>query len=180
MEWYNKKINFFQGLNKFKQMKNYLLLFGIILVFLISACSQQLDSVQPAPQPKAVVEPADESSEEPIQAGMPVPGQEDVEEMVVEPVSNAKEFDMTARQWEFTPSTIRVKEGDRVKLNIKSMDVTHGFAISEFGVNERLEPGKTTTVEFTADKKGEYIFFCSVPCGAGHRDMKGKLIVEQK
>mgnify|MGYP001568945141 CR=1 FL=1 len=159
-------------------MKKYLLIFGIISMLLISACSQQTEPVQPAPQPKAVVGPADEPSE-PIQAGMPVSGQEDeAEEIAVVPDSGVKEFDMTARQWAFEPATITVKEGDTVRLNIKSKDVTHGFAIFEFDVNERLQPGKTTTVEFVADKKGEYTFFCSVQCGQGHRDMKGKLIVE--
>ena len=159
-------------------MRKYLLLLGIISVLLISACSQQTEPVQPAPQPKAVIEPANEPSE-PIQAGMPVPGQEDeVEEAVVVSDSEIKEFDMTAKQWEFTPSTITVNEGDTVRLNIKSEDVTHGFAISEFGVNERVLPGETTSVEFIADKKGEYTFFCSVQCGAGHGGMRGKLIVK--
>src|SRR3989338_8559345 len=98
-------------------MKKYLLLLGIISVLLISACSQQTEPVQPAPQPKAVIEPANEPSE-PIQAGMPVPGQEDeVEEAVVVSDSEIKEFDMTAKQWEFTPSTITVNEGDTVRLN---------------------------------------------------------------
>ncbi len=165
-------------------MKNYILVLAIISLFLISACSQQAEPVQPAPQqnapqPKAVVEAADEPSARPIQAEVPVPGQEDeAEETVVVPDSGVKEFDMIARQWAFEPSTIRVNEGDKVKINIKSVDVTHGFAIFEFNVNERLLPGKTTIVEFTADKKGEYTFFCSVSCGSGHSGMNGKLIVQ--
>lgn len=158
-------------------MKKDLLILGIISMLLFSACSPQPQSPQPEVQPKEVV-PANKPLE-PIQAELPVPGQEDeVEEIVVVSDSKLKEFDMSARQWSFEPATIMVKEGDTVRLNIKSEDVTHGFAISEFGVNERLLPGKTTTVEFVADKKGEYIFFCSVPCGSGHGGMKGKLIVE--
>ena len=154
-------------------MKKYLLILWVISIIFISACSQQLE---PAIQPKAVV-PADKPS--PIQAGMPVPGQEDkVKETVVVSDSKIKEFDMAARQWEFEPSTITVNEGDTVRLNIKSEDVTHGFAISEFDVNERISPGQTTKVEFVADKKGEYTFFCSVPCGSGHGGMRGKLIVK--
>ena len=94
------------------------------------------------------------------------------------PTSNVVEIDMIARQWDFNQATITVNEGDQVKLNIRSVDVTHGFAIFEFGVSERLTPGKTTTVEFTADKKGEYTFFCTVLCGKGHNGMRGKLIVE--
>jgi len=52
-------------------MKKYLLILGIISMLLISACSQQPEPVQPAPQsnapqPKAVIgptEPANEPSE---------------------------------------------------------------------------------------------------------------------
>ena len=88
-----------------------------------------------------------------------------------------KEFTMTAKRWEFSPDTITVDKGDKVVLNIQSIDVTHGFAISAFGVNSRLEPGETTVVEFVADKSGTFQFFCSVQCGEGHSTMRGQLIV---
>lgn len=158
-------------------MKKYILMLAVISILLIGACSQQLEPTQPTIQPKPVV-PAEKPSE-PIQAGMPVPGQEDeVEETVVASDSKIKEFDITAKRFEFIPSTIKVSKGDKVKLNVKSIDGTHGFAISEFGINENLKPGVTKTIEFTADKTGEFTFFCSVYCGSGHSGMKGKLIVE--
>ena len=90
----------------------------------------------------------------------------------------AKEFSMIAKKWQFDPSIINVKQGDKVRLKIKSIDVTHGFNLLDFNVNENLEPEKEVVVEFIADKKGEFSFFCSVFCGAGHSGMKGKLIVE--
>ena len=89
-----------------------------------------------------------------------------------------KEFSMIAKKWQFDPSTINVKQGDKVRLKIKSIDVTHGFSLLDFNVNENLEPEKEVIVEFIADKKGEFSFFCSVFCGEGHSGMKGKLIVE--
>lgn len=88
------------------------------------------------------------------------------------------EISMTAKQWVFEPSTVRVKEGEKVRLKIKSVDVNHGFAIPEFNVNLSLSPNKEETAEFVASKKGEFTFFCSVLCGKGHKDMKGKIIVE--
>lgn len=91
---------------------------------------------------------------------------------------STKEFDITAEKWSFSPSTITVNEGDTVILNIESTDVTHGFFIEEFGVDETLTAGETVTVEFIADEKGTYSFFCSVFCGSGHSDMNGTLIVE--
>ena len=116
-------------------------------------------------------------AESPTSMKVPAPGNEDVEEMVVVE-SEVVEIDMTAKQWEFEPGTVTVKEGQKVKLNIKSVDVTHGFALPDFGVSQRLEPGKTEIVEFTADKKGTYTFFCNVACGSGHQSMKGTLVVE--
>jgi len=85
---------------------------------------------------------------------------------------------MKARKWEFEPSTITVKKGDKVKLLITSEDVKHGFKLTDFNINEDIEPGKTTTIEFTADKIGTFSFVCSVFCGSGHSNMEGKLIVE--
>ncbi|OIO07881.1 cytochrome c oxidase subunit II [Candidatus Falkowbacteria bacterium CG_4_10_14_0_2_um_filter_36_22] len=89
-----------------------------------------------------------------------------------------KEFTIMAKKWTFDPVVITVNQGDKVKLNIKSIDVAHGIVISEFNVDERLEPGKIINIEFTANKTGEFDFFCNVFCGEGHKDMKGKLIVE--
>lgn len=89
-----------------------------------------------------------------------------------------KEFTVTAKNWSFDPEVITVKQGDKVKLKIKSIDVTHGFALPDFNVKVDLVPNKEETIEFVASKKGEYTFFCSVMCGEGHKDMKGKLVVE--
>lgn len=93
-------------------------------------------------------------------------------------VDAVKTFKLTAKQWAFDPAEIRVKKGDRVKLEISSVDVAHGFGLPDFNVNQKLEPGKTVTVEFTADKAGTFTYSCNVLCGTGHKEMKGKLIVE--
>lgn len=89
-----------------------------------------------------------------------------------------REFKMTAKQFEFSPSTIEVSKGDKVRLVVTSTDVPHGIAIREYGINEQLAVGKPVTIEFTADKEGTFTAYCSVACGAGHSSMKGKLIVK--
>jgi len=85
---------------------------------------------------------------------------------------------MRAFQFNFDPNPVIVIEGDKVKLVVTSTDVTHGFSIAEFGVNVQLIPGRPSIIDFTADKAGTYTFYCSVPCGAGHRSMRGRLIVK--
>lgn len=91
---------------------------------------------------------------------------------------SVREIRLIAKNWQFEPPEIKVKENERVRFLIKSIDVDHGFFLPAFGINQRLKPGQEVTVEFVADKKGEYQFFCNVYCGSGHSDMKGKLVVE--
>jgi cytochrome c oxidase subunit 2 len=85
---------------------------------------------------------------------------------------------LKARQFSFSPDTIKVKQADKIRIIAESLDVAHGFAISEFNINATIERGKKTIIEFIANKKGQYDFVCSVYCGSGHSSMKGKLIVE--
>jgi cytochrome c oxidase subunit 2 len=109
----------------------------------------------------------------------PLLKKEEVSKQAATTSSNSvKEFTLTAKNWTFNPSVITVKQGDKVKLNVKSIDVSHGFALPDYGFDQKLEPGKEIIIEFIASKKGEFTFFCSVLCGEGHKDMKGKLVVE--
>ena len=89
-----------------------------------------------------------------------------------------KEFKMTAKQFAFEPSTIEVNKGDRVRLIVTSTDVPHGIAIPEYAINEKLDPGKPKTIEFTAVKSGTFKTFCSVFCGPEHGAMKGSIVVK--
>jgi len=88
-----------------------------------------------------------------------------------------KIFNMTAKRFSFEPNEIIVQKGDKVRLTITSLDTTHGFAISEYGININIIGGETITKEFIAYKKGEFNFACSVFCGSGHSEMKGRLVV---
>ncbi|MBC8500201.1 MAG: cupredoxin domain-containing protein [Nanoarchaeota archaeon] len=141
------------------------LLILVLGLFLVAACSQQpiADDIVGGGSPVDVGGEAnvtDTSDKEP------------------EFSDEVKEFEIIARNWEFAPNTIRVNLGDRVELHVESVEGTHGFLLPEFGVNEILEPGNDVHVNFVADKKGTFTFACSVPCGRGHGDMRGQLIVE--
>jgi len=78
-----------------------------------------------------------------------------------------KEFDVIAKQWEFIPSTITVSQGDTVRLKVKSVDVDHGIAIPQLGVNQPVPAGESVTIEFRATQKGQFPLICSVFCGSG-------------
>jgi cytochrome c oxidase subunit 2 len=85
---------------------------------------------------------------------------------------------MTAHRYEFTPDTVRVRQGTLLKLRITSTGGTHGFSLGAFGIDERLEEGVPKEVELYAGRKGAYAFKCSHVCGIGHLGMNGVLIVE--
>jgi len=91
--------------------------------------------------------------------------------------SNAQRIAVRMFQFGFDPEVIEVKKGERVVLTITSADVGHGFALPEFGINEKVPPEGSVTVRFIADIGGEFEFFESVYSGKGWKDMKGKLIV---
>jgi rhodanese-related sulfurtransferase len=96
----------------------------------------------------------------------------------IEETGEIKEFNIIANNWNFIPKEIEVNLGDRVILNIKSVEGSHGIALFDFGINEYLVPEDEVSVEFIADKKGVFNFFCNVPCGHGHSSMGGQLIVK--
>jgi cytochrome c oxidase subunit 2 len=90
-------------------------------------------------------------------------------------------FEVTASRYQFQPSTLEVNEGDTVRLILRSTDTTHGFGIKELKV-ETLIPkgGAPVLVEFLADRPGTFEFTCTEYCGAGHRNMRGTLIVSPR
>ena len=88
-------------------------------------------------------------------------------------------IEITARKYEYSPSTITVKKGEHVKLMITALDHDHGFKLEPFKIDKLLRKGSPTTIEFMADKAGTFPFQCSHYCGMGHGKMKGQLVVEE-
>src|SRR5262245_5325201 len=85
---------------------------------------------------------------------------------------------VSAKKYEFSPSTINATKGQPLRIEVTATDRTHGFEIKEFNVKAKLEKEKMTVVEFVPDKAGEFEIKCSEFCGLGHGKMKGKLIVQ--
>jgi len=74
---------------------------------------------------------------------------------------------------------IVVSEGDEVVIEVVSIARTHDFVIDEFSVaTQMLSDGDSEIIEFIADQKGEFEYYCSV---GNHREegMYGSFIVEE-
>jgi len=83
-----------------------------------------------------------------------------------------------------TPEIIEVEEGETVSIHLtnleRAQDETHGFAIFGQSVNLSIEPGKTVSYTFKADKAGVYPYYCTEFCSALHLEMQGYLLVKPK
>ena len=88
---------------------------------------------------------------------------------------------VVAGQWQWDPNIIEVPSGATVNMTIVNEDPqAHGFAITELGLDQRLPGNQTVDFTFVVDlAPGEYDFFCSVFCGAGHFGQRGVMIVTE-
>lgn len=89
-----------------------------------------------------------------------------------------RKFDLIGEDFHFMPDTIRVSEGETLRINFSNPDVVpHLINLPAFNQHIALGPGGEFTLEFVADKAGSFPFVCSVP---GHEEagMTGLLIVD--
>ena len=101
-------------------------------------------------------------------------------------VRNGKKVEVfgTEIRSHITPEIIEVDEGDEVSIHLTNLeraeDQTHGFTIGKYNVNGSLEPGKTSSFTFVADKPGVFPYYCTEFCSALHLEMEGYLLVKPK
>ncbi|MBK8431971.1 MAG: Sec-dependent nitrous-oxide reductase [Chloroflexi bacterium] len=103
------------------------------------------------------------------------------EERIVRDGNNV-EIWMTAVRSHYTPEPIEIQQGDHVIWHItnteRAYDATHGFSLPGYNIQLSLEPGETTTFEFTATESGVFTYYCTEFCSALHLEMVGYFTVE--
>lgn len=92
-------------------------------------------------------------------------------------VDGVRVVEVTAVKYNFDPDPIVVRFGERIRIVVRSLDVPHGLYIPDFKINLLIRPGEVKSIEFPADKIGVFEASCSLYCGIGHMEMKGKFIV---
>jgi len=95
-----------------------------------------------------------------------------------EDAASVRTVEVTARRFGFDPPVIEVTRGQRVRLVLRSEDVTHGMEIKDYDVDVQIpKGGEAVAVEFVADRSGRFRVICSQYCGSGHRRMRAVLVV---
>ena len=93
-------------------------------------------------------------------------------------IPEVKELTVVGKSFSFSPSTIMVNKGDRVRVTFKNEGGQHDWVIDEFNARTNiLSSEQSQTIEFVADKAGSFEYYCSV---GTHRQMgmKGTLVVK--
>jgi cytochrome c oxidase subunit II len=91
----------------------------------------------------------------------------------------------TARQWAWSfdyPNGKRTTElvlalNKPVRVELRSLDVIHGFYVPAFRVKEDVVPGRQNYTWFTPTMLGSYDIECTVICGVNHANMLAKALV---
>lgn len=113
-------------------------------------------------------------------AGMPVPGSAVKEKEVFDESGvTPRVIPISVGNWSFSPNAITAEKGEEVKVRLTGVGGMHGFTVPALGVNTSVSEGKTVDIILPTGKTGIFTFFCSIPCGDGHRDMTGTITVAE-
>jgi cytochrome c oxidase subunit 2 len=64
-----------------------------------------------------------------------------------------------------------------VDLQLRSLDVIHGFFVPAMRLKQNAVPGSALHVHFTPVREGVYPILCSQVCGSGHTRMQARMRV---
>lgn len=103
----------------------------------------------------------------------------DTREEVPAEEAEVREITVEGDQYSFSPSSITVRSGERVKLTFNNVgSLPHNLTVEGLGIATRtIGAGQSDSIEFTVEEGGTYATFCSV---GNHRaqGMEGKLVIE--
>jgi heme/copper-type cytochrome/quinol oxidase subunit 2 len=113
---------------------------------------------------------------------MPAVGHEEAEEEGHGSAQGGEPIDvyLMAMQFYYHPTVLRLERGVAYRFRMMSMDVNHGASIhTGFAGHIMRRPAQTMSeMVMTFSEPGEFMIYCTVYCGVGHSQMKGKIIVE--
>ena len=99
-----------------------------------------------------------------------------------------REFSVSARKYAYSVAgsdqpEIRVQLNDLVRITFSAEDIPHSFTIDDdhYRISKRAEPGKSTTIDFRADKAGTFAIYCNLMIDDRcKKETRGRLVVTDR
>jgi len=85
---------------------------------------------------------------------------------------------LVARRFVYEPNEIELKAGERVIIEIQSIDFMHGMNIPDLHRRLDLVPGRVNRLTLEPQRPGVIDFLCDNFCGDGHEQMQGRFVVK--
>ena len=152
--------------------KSLIFVFLVMALLLIAGCSQSGNST-PEIKPIVITNPSSEDQADEVEV---------IEAENEGSGSELKTFTSTGENFKFLMGSqqnpdLEVSVGDTVRIEFTATSGFHDWSVEGFNkASGKVSDGQSTFVEFVADKKGTFEYYCSI---GSHRQsgMKGKLIV---
>jgi heme/copper-type cytochrome/quinol oxidase subunit 2 len=90
---------------------------------------------------------------------------------------NRRDVTLVARDHQFIPNRIDVRQDDLVRVTFTSEGRPASFAVDAYRILKRAGADQTIVFEFRADQAGTFTFYCSLTTDPQCQEMKGTLVV---
>jgi len=97
--------------------------------------------------------------------------------LVARRASAQEALEVTLSNAGFKPETIRLRKGDTTRLNLRTPDDEHCFAVDALRIERRVRPGRSTSLEITPDKAGSFPVYCCLE--PENARLRGRLLVAE-
>ena len=154
------------------QTKNIIIIVALVVVLVGAAF---VFSRTPSENKSANVNPVENIPEAtaitPIVAPTPTPATPEGSSTPHAVSPSVKKFTMTSffvmedgkPHPQFSVKDMSVKKGDTVEINVTNTKGMHDFNIDEYNVHQKTPLDQEVTISFTADKVGDFVYYCAMP-----------------
>ena len=87
-------------------------------------------------------------------------------------------IEITAKRFEFSPSTVTLRRGEAVTIHLTALDRAHGLLVKPLGIDLDADRGDPDQITITPKAAGTFPAICDHYCGMGHGNMKMTFVVE--
>jgi cytochrome c oxidase subunit 2 len=121
-------------------------------------------------------------------AGVAVPTVGTIFDLAESP-EGAMRIEITGHQWWWevrypglgvvTANEVHIPTGEQVVFELESKDVIHSFSVPRLAGKQDVVPGRTNTLNLSADEPGVYRGQCQEFCGLSHAYMRFRVIAQE-